>query len=384
MFDQLSSARSLLDEVGVGFDASALSPEAALRCAQELGAIRRAVDGMTAKAAKRVSETSVGASSGVAIVARTLGVHGGEVRAAIETATRLESLPATDQAVRQGRLSGRETQLISEAAIVNPAAEEELLAKADEGLVHLREACIRARAAVEDPDERAARQKRQRRWSMRSDGDGMFGGAHRWTPEVGGAIKAAIDAQVQRIFRAAKAGTDHESLDAYAADAVAQLILRDDSIGVVHGPQYTVHVVVDHGALMRGGTVDGEVCEIPGVGPVDVSWVKELLGSAFLTAVVRKGKDILTVGHLGRHVPVEILTALVVSGRECDIDRCDHRGYLERDHRHDHSKGGLTSYLNLGWLCYRHHRLKSSGWILGPPRARTRKRTLEPPRARAA
>ena len=40
------------------------------------------------------------------------------------------------------------------------------------------------------------------------------------------------------------------------------------------GVDATVHVLVDHGALMRGGTAAGEVCEIPGVGPVDVAWVK--------------------------------------------------------------------------------------------------------------
>jgi hypothetical protein len=145
-----------------------------------------------------------------------------------------------------------------------------------------------------------------------------------------------------------------------------------------------VHVVVDHGALVRGGTADGEVCEIPGVGPVDVAWVKELLGSAFVTAVVKKGKDILTVAHVGRHVPAEVMTALVVSGRECDVDGCHQRGYLERDHVQEHSRGGPTSFANLCWLCYAHHRLKSGGWQLGPPEPATRKRKLRPPPARAA
>jgi hypothetical protein len=188
-----------------------------------------------------------------------------------------------------------------------------------------------------------------------------------------------------------KAGTDHEPLEAYAADAVADLVLRkepDTAEGLKEGVKKpvdaTVHVFIDHGALMRGGTVDGEVCEIPGVGPVDVEWVKQLLGSAFVTAVIRKGKDILTVAHLGRHIPAEVMTALIVSGRECDVEGCHNRGYLERDHVQDHAKGGPTSFANLGWLCYRHHRLKSSGWLLGPAHPKTRKRTLRaPPSARS-
>ena len=61
---------------------------------------------------------------------------------------------------------------------------------------------------------------------------------------------------------------------------------------------------------MRGGATGGEVCEIAGVGLVNIEWVRELIGSTFLTAIVKRGKDILTVAHLGRHVPAEIQTAL--------------------------------------------------------------------------
>ena len=144
-----------------------------------------------------------------------------------------------------------------------------------------------------------------------------------------------------------------------------------------------MHISVDHGALVRGGAVDGEVCEIPGVGPVDFTWVRDLIGSAFLTVVIKRGKDIRTVAHLGRHIPAEVQTALLVSGRECDVEGCHNRGYLERDHTRDHAKGGPTSFENLGWLCYLHHRLKSSGWILGDRDPVTRKRTLRAPPERA-
>ena len=335
---------------------------------------------MVASGARRVSETSASTADAAAEVAKTLGAGVGEVRGAIETAKKLEELPATDRAVREGRLSGREAQLIAGAATKNPAAEESLLAIAEQGLVPLRDACVRARAAVEDPAERAKRHHRQREWRSWTDADGMLAGRFRFAPEVGAQLKAKIDQQVQQIFKARKAGTDHESLDAYAADAVAGFVLTDRTeTSAASPPNAYVHVVVDHGALIRGGTADGEVCEIPGVGPVDVGWVTELLGSAFLTVVIKNGKDILTVAHLGRHVPAEVMTALIVGGRECDVEGCNHRGYLERDHVDDHAKGGPTSFENLGWLCYRHHRLKSAGWILGPADPETRKRTLRPP-----
>jgi hypothetical protein len=380
MFDTLVSARRTLDEISVAFDASALSPQAATRVVDELAWIRNLVDAMIAKTAKRVAETSE--TDGAARVARSLGIGAGEVRGAIETARKLEQLPATDAAVREGLLSAGQAHMIAAAATKNPGAEDDLLAVADQGLVPLRDACVKARAAVEDPAARAKRHHKQRLLSMWSDADGMIAGKFRLAPEVGGPIKAVFDKAVQRVFRDHKAGTDHEPLDAYAADVFAAFVLGDKT--AAKGCDAVVNIVVDHGALVRGGPVEGEVCEIPGVGPVDVSWVHELLGSAFLTVVIKRAKDILTVAHLGRHVPAEVQTALLVSGRECDVEGCNHRGYLERDHAHDHAKGGPTSFANLGWLCYLHHRLKSSGWILGERDPTTRKRTLRAPPARAA
>ena len=385
MFASLDTARSTLNSVAADFDASALSAETATRVVDQLGAIRRVVDGMLGKAAKQVADMS--ADNGCAAVARLLGVGTGEVRSAVATAKKLEALPATAAAVRAGWLSSKEATLIAEAATINPDAEEHLLGVAKQGLVPLRDACVAARAAVEDPKQRRERQHRDREFRSWTDRDGMWAGHFRYAPEIGAQLKAVIDKQTQRIFRDHKAGTDHESNDAYAADAVAGFILDhsgEKPTTTRRATNVTVHVVVGLETLRSGELVPGEVCEIPGVGPVDVNWVREQLGSAFLTAVIAKGKDILTVAHLGRHVPAEVMTALLVSGRECDAEGCNQRGYLERDHVHDHAKGGPTSYKNLCWLCYRHHRLKTSGWLLGPPDPETRKRKLRPPPARAA
>jgi hypothetical protein len=166
-----------------------------------------------------------------------------------------------------------------------------------------------------------------------------------------------------------------ESLDRYAADAFADAVLGDQPKGAV--PR--VHVVIDHGALVRGNALPGERCEIPGVGPVHAGWARGLLGQAFVTAIVQKGRDILTVAHLGRHVPAEVRTAMLVGGRECSIDGCHQRGYLERDHTVEVAKGGPTATWNLAWLCRPHHTRKTKGWVLGAPDPVTGKRTLSAP-----
>ncbi len=131
-----------------------LSLEAATRIVDQLGAITRVVDGMLGKAAKQVADLSV--DNGHAVVAGLLGAGIGEVRDAVATAKKLEELPATDAAVRSGLLSAKEASLIAAAATLNPAAEAHLLRVAKQGLVPLRDACVAARAAVEDPKKRRA------------------------------------------------------------------------------------------------------------------------------------------------------------------------------------------------------------------------------------
>jgi hypothetical protein len=148
---------------------------------------------------------------------------------------------------------------------------------------------------------------------------------------------------------------------------------------------YTVHIFVDHTVLQRGNALPGERCEIPGVGPVNAQWVREILGDAFVTSIIRKGVDISTVTHHGRNIPAVLETALIVQGRECDIAGCDCRGYLERDHVEiDFAKHGPTALWNLTWLCYRHHLRKSAGGRLSAPDPHTRKRRFLSENSRAA
>ncbi len=382
MFASLVRIRSQLAEVAGPFDAGALAADEAVRVLAELGAIRRLVDGMIAKTAKAVADGAREGRDGAEAAAQALGTTRSEARSAVGTAKKLEALPATDAAVRAGELSAREAQMIADAATINPAAEEELLRAAAFGLVPLKDACIKARVAVEDSGARGKRQHAARFLRTWINGDGMLAGRFAYPPEIGGRLKAALDAQVKKVFREHQ-GKDREPLEAYAADALAGFVLGETADGVgaalAKGTDATVHILIDHDALVAGHVGEDEVCEIPGVGPVDVSWVRSLLGSAFLTAVIRKGKDIRTIAHLGRHVPVEIQTALLVMGRECDVEGCYHRGYLERDHTHEYAKGGPTAFWNLRWLCYRHHRQKTSGWQFGPPDPITGKRKLHPP-----
>ena len=386
MFEHLTMMRTAAETVAREFDPDLITGRDALRIVEEAGAVLRLVQGVLARAARRVAQTDAHVGAGdkdaAQCVARTVGVTVGEARRTIGHAELLAGLPATDAAVRDGRLSARQTGLIVEAATRNPAAEPALLAAAEQGVQPLKDACLTARAVAEDPQVRSERHHAGRSLRMWTDDDGMLAGEFRLTPEAGGAVKALLDGETARRFRQHRGAGTREPHDRYAADALVDLLRGDPE--TIRGIRYSVHVVIGHGTLVAGGLVPGERCEIPGVGPVDPAWVRDLLGDAFLTAVITTGRDVTTVAHLGRHVPAELRTAMLVQGRECDVDGCDTRGYLEIDHCEiDHARGGPTALWNLVWLCSPHHRRKTRGWTLGPPDPTTRKRTLRPPAGRA-
>jgi uncharacterized protein DUF222 len=380
MFVSLTAIHVELEALARDLDAAALSGAEALRALDELGVIRRLTDGLLAKVAKRVHDTSAyersGARDAAHCYARTLGCDTSEARRAIETATKLAQLPTVDLAVREGRLSAQQAQMITAAASLNPDAAGSLVAAAAQGMVPLKDACIAARAEVEDQAARSQRQRAARSFRMWTADDGMVEGHFKLQPEVGGRVKQLVDHETGRVFRGRRRDGTHEAHDRYAADAFVELLFGQRRAKST----VTTHVVIDHAALVRGETVPGERCEIPGVGPVSVTWAREILGDSFLTAIIKKGRDIATVAHLGRHVPAEVQTAMIVGGRECDIEGCHNRGYLERDHCEiDYAKRGPTAWWNLTWLCSVHHRRKTKGWRLGRRDEGTGKRPLRPP-----
>jgi hypothetical protein len=415
MFVGMVETRKALQDITQRFDASTLTVTDAGHFVTEVAIMRRLLDALFTMASARAAD---GAPGGDRIAARNLasnsGQDSGDTRQAIEAGRKLADLPATNSAARAGDLSAQHISLIAEAATQNPAAETDLLNAATRGTLALREACIKAKAAVEDPDTRTKRQRAMRTFRTWIDGDGMIAGRFRLQPEHGAGALATIEEETRRIFREHRSSGVHEPMDAYAADAFCNLLSGlpasdtdtdtgpdpdpgDSHMSTVDEPaddtptesppapvvgkvRTIIHILIDHGALLRGRALPGETCEIPGVGPVNAHWVQSLLGDAFLTAIIKHGNDIRTVAHLGRHIPAVVRTALTVAGLECCVEGCTCRGYLEMDHCNiDYAGGGPTSFDNLCPLCSPDHKLKSQGWILGPPNPTTGKRRLTPP-----
>ena len=118
--------------------------------------------------------------------------------------------------------------------------------------------------------------------------------------DAGARVIAALDCERRKVFAKARREGRRESYEAYGADALEALAERG---GDGKGPSAVVHVRVDHAALVRGHVEDGEVCDIPGVGPIPVATARTLAADGVLKVLVTKGVDVVAVAHGGTDHP---------------------------------------------------------------------------------
>jgi len=279
---------------------------------------------------------------------------------------------------------------------------------------------IRLAASPETIEERHARLHRDRylrTWIDPEDGSGC--GQWKVPPAQHARLMAELDATKSQIFRASRAEGRREPDQAYAVDAllaavtqhadvVGLAVVRPDDpddqgagadadaeagaelagadgdetrAGAGDAPRrgrtgsrrsdrdVKVIVRVDASALERGHAVDGECCEIAGIGSVPVSVVQEWVsGDAFKAAIVVDGTDIRSVVHLGRRPIALQRTALEWLGADrCSIRGCSSSARLEIDHTADWATTRRTALDDLTPVCGHHHDLKTyEGYEFGP------------------
>jgi hypothetical protein len=286
---------------------------------------------------------------------------GGPVGPAIKTlemAALLGDLPVLAEAFRGGLLSEAQTREIADVASEVPEAEEQLVEAAGKlTLRGLREECQRVEAAaIVDEDDRHRRVHRKRctrAWVRK--GVGRFSAT--MTPDELARFLAGLDSRCDEICEDAVRGGWFESREAHRVDALIDLA-RPDSAAPA-GPDSTLHVVVDYDALVRGHTVAGERCEIPGVGPVPVSVARQLSEDAILKVLVTKGVDVVAVAHAGYTIPAHLRSALELRDPKCIVPRCDVRRGLQIDHRNTFNRTRVTKLDDLARLCRWHHHQKT-------------------------
>jgi hypothetical protein len=381
LLDRLTQVSETLRSSVTDFDPETLSGADAARVLAAFAEIERLGAAGKLLSARRVESSKVwrrsGHRSAAAHVAEATGTGIGTAISTLDTARHLHSLPATDEAVRQGKLSETQVKEIAGAAILQPAAEQDLVeAAGQQPLSMLKLRCRRVRAAGQDQRATydAIRKGRYLRNWVEDSGAVRFDA--RLTPDEGARLLAAVDLETDRLAAAARKAGLEEPRSAVAADALVTLACRRaveagpgtqadkaaaDAPGACRtgGPVATIHVRVDHAALVRGHVEPGELCEIPGVGPVPVEVARRLAVDSILSVLVTDGVDVTTVAHAGRTIPEVLRRALVERDPMCVVPGCDTRNDLEIDHIRPFADGGPASLANLARLCHWHHYLKT-------------------------
>lgn len=305
-------------------------------------------------------------------LARTTGTTRAEAAKELQCGRDLQRVPEIARAATAGELSVKQTEAIAGAAAVDPTAAARLLASAkDKGLRELQDECRTTRTNA-DPDPEATRARIHARRSYRTwtDPDGT-GHLHLTGPsDVIARVDNAVRHRCERIFRAARRDGRREPTDAYAFDAATELLTSaGEGTPPPAGAEAKIIVRVDLPALLRGRAVDGETCEIAGLGPIPVSVVREWMDDAFLAAIVTKGTEITKVVHLGRRFTSEQRTALQWRDPVCARKGCDNRLGLQYDHFEDWADTHTTRVEAGRRFCPPCHRLKTLGWNVSDPDA---------------
>jgi hypothetical protein len=374
--------------------------------------------------ARRVDSSNVwrrsGHRSAASHIAEAAGTGIGPAINTLQAARQLTDLPAAEDAVRKGQLSEVQVREITSAASQLPAAEGELVKSAvEEPLNVLKLRCRRAKAAGKGHGATYRAIHRARYLRNWVDDDGAVRLDAKLTPDAGARLVGAVKAEAARLGAQVRKAGGNEPDRALAVDALVDLTCRSQADGPSSSPSPTgsgsgsgedggrstrgtaearrrrsrpsrprhgagepvpatmVHVRVDHAALLRGHTEPGEVCEIPGIGPVPVEVAQALATDSILSVLVTDGVDVRAVAHAGRTIPASLRRALLERDPTCVVPGCDARSGLEIDHVVPFADGGTTSLGNLARLCRWHHYLKTHQghrlerqgrrWIWTPP-----------------
>jgi len=394
LLDRLARVTDQLRTSVAELDPERLSGPDAARLLAAFAEVERLAAAGKLLSARRVESSNVwrrsGHRSAAAHVAEATGTGLGPAISALETARHLGSLPATDEAVRQGRLSETQVKEIAGAAILQPESELSLVeAAGEQPLSVLKLRCKRVRGAGQDPRASYQTIRRGRYFRNWVDDAGAVRFDARLTPDEGARLLASVEAEAARLVAAARRAGVDEPRKAFAADALVALACGQaepdgdgspDAVGTNSGPgsgatggvacrstgssragvpSAVVHVRVDHAALMRGHVEVGELCEIPGIGPIPVEVARRLAADAYLHVLVMDGVDVTSVAQGGRTIPTALRRALAERDPQCVVPGCDTRDHLEIDHLIPFADGGEASMANLARLCHWHHYLKT-------------------------
>jgi uncharacterized protein DUF222/HNH endonuclease len=371
MLDKLGNLVEQLKSCVSGLNAGQLSGDEAMELCARFAEVERLGAAGRLVTADRVAATEVwrrgGSRTAAHWVARHTGTDPERCKDALETAGRLGACQLVAEEIRAGRLSEAQAQVIVDAAAVRPEAEGQLVEFArSNSLRLLREECRRVKNSELAGSEEYKEVHRSRSLKTWTGRDGATCGSFRLTPDAGAAFLAAIEDGKAKHVRAARRDGRREPFEAYAADALVELVTesRGDAPAKT-APKSMVIVHVAYEAIVRGALAGGEVCEIRGVGPVPLDVARDMAADSILRVLVTKGGQPMVVTPGVRTIPRALRLLLEARDRTCVVPGCDITVGLQIDHRKPFAQLGPTDLENCGLLCKLHHDMKTYlGWVL--------------------
>ena len=340
---------------------------------------------LTADEARRLLESYVQAQRlaqfGVASLSRKLqdaaslakatGTSLGKAREVVATGKVLAESEELSGALQKGDISLEQAGEIAAAEESSPGAAKELLEVAKKEPFHvLKDKARQAKLQAEQHRDLGSRQHAARSARSYVGALGMVEIHLCLEPHIGAPITVRAEAEAARLAHKAKAASGNkeggspsdageerarEPFERYLADAYAALLS-----GTGKGPAKRPELVVllSHEVATRGWSEvrPGEVCKIPGYGPVTPETAKTIANDAFLSGVFYDGKDLRHFVRWSRNIPVEVRIALELGeppkfeGVRC-VD-CGNRSGIEIDHVQPWSRRGPTSKPNLQPRCW--------------------------------
>ena len=312
-------------------------------------------------------------------VAKTAGTSMGKAKAVVQTGKVLGESADLSLAMQQGNVSLDQAAEIASAEQSAPGAAKDLLKVAAEESFHaLKDKARTTKLEAEKHRGLAERQHRARSARSYNDALGMTHIHLSLEPHIATPIVARAEAEAARIAKQAKSdararlakknghGTKEalqlEPFERHLADAYATL-LSGSGKGRAKRPELVV--LVSHEVATRGwkDIKAGEVCKIPGVGPVAPQVAKEIAQDAFLSGLFYDGVDLRQLKRWSRSIPIEVQVALELGeppefdGVKC-ID-CGNRFRTEFDHLEPRCLGGPTAAWNFKSRCWPCHQAKT-------------------------
>ncbi len=346
----------MLEKANANLEPELLPPQEARELLQDYARAERLVAFGVAALAGRLDDASE--------VAVATGTPVGKAKETVATGQAVGASPELGYALRHGDVSLDQATEIAAAERSAPGSAKKLLELArDKPFLVLRETARKVKLEADQHKGLAERQRAARSARSYLDHLGMVNIHLSLEPHRGTPIVNRAEAEAARVHRAARKHGRHEPFERYLADAYAAMLSGN---GKAPSRRPELVVLVSHEVAKRGwrDVKRGEVCKVPGVGPVAPQVAREIAHDAFLTGLFYDGKDLRQMRRWTRNTPVEVLVALELGeppnfdGIRC-VD-CGNRFRTENDHVEPHIALGPASIDNLKPRCWSCHQVKTA------------------------